>query len=165
MGDGTHRRLHTERSESHNNQCFLLCVKILTVKSELLFLLLAKVRTTEHSWKMRHWWQHNRPAATTSTPSSLHPSLWCSLSSPLLIHLLPALADSLFGPHSPVIHSACQSWQQTWDQAAVCRQEGPAVRVCVTSPKAPGCLVGHKVDPSLEGQGFRPFGVSKMSRI
>lgn len=112
---------------------------------------------------MQHWWQHNRtsqiwPAATSSTLSSLHPSLWCSLSSPPLIHLLPALADSLFGPNSPVIHSACQSWQQIWDHAAVCGQEGPAVRVSVTSLKTRRASVGHKVGPTVKGQGFRPHG-------
>lgn len=112
---------------------------------------------------MQHWWRSNRtrqkwPAATTSTPSSLHPSLWCSLSSPPLIHLLPALADSLFGPHSPVIHSACQSWQQTWEHTAVCGQEGPAVRVSVTPVRARRCSMGHKVDPMVKGQGFRPHG-------
>lgn len=60
---------------------------------------------------------HNR------TLSFLHLSFWYSLSVmrslvpslPPLIHLLPALPDSLFGPHSPVIHSTCQSWQ--WHQS------------------------------------------------
>lgn len=81
-----------------------------------------------------------------STPSFLHLSFGCSRSRmlslhpslPPLIHLLPALADSLFGPRSPVIHSACQSWQWHRDHNDSCFSAGPAVSTSVPPLKAQG---------------------------
>lgn len=73
----------------------------------------------------RNWGNQVLPVATTALHHFFSSIFWYSLSLmffrcpilPLLIHLLTALSDSLFGPHSPVIHSTCQSWVRHQSQS------------------------------------------------
>lgn len=103
------------------------------------------------------------PVSHNSTPSLLHLSFGCSrslmlsphASLPPLIHLLPAPADSLFGPRSPVIHSTCQSRQWHRHHNDSCFQAVPVVSTSVPSLKACGFKSADPTDPTVRRSGVQ----------
>lgn len=118
----------------------------------------AKVRTTEHTRGCNIGGNKTEPVRCGYGPQQALHHLFiflCGVPS-LSLHssISPlALADSLFGRHGPVIHSACQSWQQNWDHTCWRSRAGRtwAQSICDIADSA-----GHRDDPTVKGQGFSP---------